>query len=290
MKSYTTLRNLYGSLTQNTLTDNLTFGDQIINDGIRKIIAMPKRWDFLDTTSTTVTVASQSNYKTPYNFDKLYTVTITVGTTKYTVKEAPNREYWDKLQESTNVTSDTPEWYFLDSGQINFYPAPASSGNTINFNYKQSVRDLSNADYTTGTVTATNASTTITGAGTTFTAAMVGRYLKVNADNFWYKIASFTNATTIVLDKAFQGTTVAGAAFTIGEMPILPESFHDLPVFYAVMMYYTYKITDFKKERDFAQLWVTGLKDLEAYAGNRSSGVLIEDDSMMQNPNLNVTL
>ena len=290
MKSYTTLRNLYGSLTQNTLTDNLTFGDQMINDGIRKIIAMPKRWDFLDTTSTTVTVASQSNYKTPYNFDKLYTVTITVGTTKYTVKEVPNREYWDMLQESTNVTSDTPEWYFLDSGQINFYPAPASSGNTINFNYKQSVRDLSNADYTTGTVTATNASTTITGAGTTFTAAMVGRYLKVNADGFWYKIASFTNATTIVLDKAFQGTTVAGAAFTIGEMPILPESFHDLPVFYAVMMYYTYKNTDFKKERDFAQLWVTGLKDLEAYAGNRSSGVLIEDDSMMQNPNLNVTL
>lgn len=290
MKSYTTLRNLFGTLIQNTLSTNLTFGDQIINDAIRKIIAMPKRWDFLDTTSSDVTVASQKNYKTPYNFEKLYTVTITVGTTKYIVKEVPSREYWDMLQQSTNVTSDTPEWYFLDGGQINFYPTPASSGNIITFNYKQLVRDLSNADYTTGTITATNASTTITGAGTTFTAAMIGRYLKVNADGFWYKISGFTNATTITLDKAYQGTTVAGAAYTIGEMPILPESFHDLPVYYAVMMYYTYKNTDFKKERDFAQLWVSGLKDLEAYSGNRSSSVLIEDEREINNPNLYLTL
>lgn len=289
MKSYTTLRNLFGTLSQNTSAENLTFGDQMINDGIRKIIGMPKRWEFLDTTATTPTVANQKNYKTPYNFEKLYTVTVTIGSTVYSVKEVPDREFWDLLQQSV-VTSDTPEWYFIDSGQINFYPTPANNGNTINFYYKQLVRDLVNADYTTGTVTATNASTTITGAGTTFTAAMVGRYLKVNTDGFWYKISGFTNATTITLDKAYQGTTVAGAQYTIGEMPLLPESFHDLPVYYATMMYYTIKNTDFKKERDFAQLWVTGLKDLQAYAGNRSSGVLIEQGLMMENPNLYIQL
>jgi len=39
---------------------------------------------------------------------------------------------------------------------------------------------LSNADYTTGTITLTDEDATVTGAGTTFTAGMVGRYLKYN--------------------------------------------------------------------------------------------------------------
>ena len=38
MKSYTTLRNLFGSLSQNTSTANLTLGDQLLNDSHRYLL------------------------------------------------------------------------------------------------------------------------------------------------------------------------------------------------------------------------------------------------------------
>jgi len=39
MLSYTTGRNLYGSLTNNTTTTNLTLGDTLINQSQRKILS-----------------------------------------------------------------------------------------------------------------------------------------------------------------------------------------------------------------------------------------------------------
>ncbi len=71
------------------------------------------------------------------------------------------------------------------------------------------------APYTTGTVTATNGSATITGSGTTFTSAMVGRKIKVGSDNAYYRIKTFTSATSIDLEANYQGTTASAQTYTI---------------------------------------------------------------------------
>lgn len=287
MKSYTTLRNLYGALTNSTDTTNLNNGDAWINDAQRLMISYSNS-DYTEALSTDVTVASQQSYELPYNYDKLNSVTITVGTYKYPILEVTERQFWNLLQQTTNFTSTIPQYYFIDAGKIYFYPTPSADNNTINYSYKMLVKDLANADYTTGTVTLTNGSTTVTGAGTTFTSAMVGRYLKGNNDGYWYKIQSFTNATTITLSKKFQGTTGAGLSYTIGEMPIIPESFHPSLVDYAAFQYYLLN-KNFPVMQVYEKRWNEAVKLCAQDGGDKTGDVVIGMQKEIQNPNLFIT-
>jgi len=67
-------------------------------------------------------------------------------------------------------------------------------------------------DYATGTITATNGSTAIVGSGTTFAAGMVGQVIKIgtSSEALFYKIATFTNATSIAITENYAGVTGAG--------------------------------------------------------------------------------
>ncbi len=110
-------------------------------------------------------------------------------------------------------------------------------------------KDLSFADHTSGTITTlANGASAVTGSDTNFTSAMVGRYLKINSYPVWYRIASYTSATSITLDKKYTGLSIAAGAetYTIGEMPRTPESTHQIPVWYALMNYYQ----GFKQNKD----------------------------------------
>ena len=71
------------------------------------------------------------------------------------------------------------------------------------------------APYETGTVTATNGSKTITGSNTIFTVAMVGRKIRIEDENAYYRIAAFVSTTEITLEAAYQGTTQSGADYSI---------------------------------------------------------------------------
>ncbi len=68
------------------------------------------------------------------------------------------------------------------------------------------------------TVLGTNGSTTITSDGSTdtvFTSAMIGRFIKVNGGDPWYRIASVTSVTEIELEDAYLGTTFTEGAFSV---------------------------------------------------------------------------
>lgn len=290
MKSYTTLRNLYGSLVNNTESANLTLGDQLINDGVRRIIASSQYWDFLEGSDTDTTVADQQSYQLPYDVDKVYTVTVTVDSYVYPVQEAPSRDFWNELN-LTSFSADYPEYFYVDAGNLFLWPTPSTSSNTITFDYKKIVRDLANADYTTGTVTLTNDDETVTGAGTTFTAAMVGRWLKGDNDGYWYEIASFTSSTSIELRKKWQGTTTAGLSYTIGEMPILPEAYHDLPVQYAASQYW-YQNGEINRAREYERLFQEGIIRLTRDHGSKTASMVLDDarDYEIINPNLLIKL
>jgi hypothetical protein len=53
---------------------------------------------------------------------------------------------------------------------------------------------------------------------TVFTAAMVGRYLKVDSDEDYYEISAWVSATEVTLSSAYIGTTVVGSAYKIYKM------------------------------------------------------------------------
>lgn len=252
MLSYTGLRNRYGELTNNASSTNLAQGDIWINENLRQLQRMFE-FDFDETSTTDTTVASQQFYALPFNYKKLMSVTITVGNINYTPKEVTNRDMWNRLNQSTAVRSNIPEWYYVQvtstGPQIGFYPVPSGSGNTITYYYKIRVRDLSIADYATGNVfTTTNGGTTVIGTSTVWTTSMAGRWLRITesdsvnrGDGEWYRISSVTNGTTLILTLPYNGTAINGGAapYTIGQMPLLPEDYHLLPVYYAANLYWS---------------------------------------------------
>lgn len=288
MKSYLTLRNLYGSWTNNTTTSNLTLADQMINDGTRKILSDRNDWPFLEATATFSTVASTQFYDLPYNVDKIKSVTVVNGNVRYTPVEISSRDEWDTLNLNTSVTSNIPEYYYIYAGQVGFWPTPSTSSLTATVSYKKGMKDLSVTDYTTGTISITTATTVVTGSGTTFTSAMVGRWLKTT-DGYWYQITSFTSTTVIGLDKIYNGATIAGASYTIGEMSELPESYQDLPVYYAVSQYWQTN-GEVARAREYKGLFDEGLLKLRLDWGNQSSNVEINGMRSVINPNLTLTL
>lgn len=68
--------------------------------------------------------------------------------------------------------------------------------------------------YSTGTADFINASRTVSGTSTVWTTAMKG-YKILGPDGSYYKIASVTSATVLILSQPFQGTTVTLQAYQI---------------------------------------------------------------------------
>ena len=84
-------------------------------------------------------------------------------------------------------------------------------------------------DYTTGTVTVDVTTGLVTGNGTTFTSAMVGRGFKATGHTTWYRVKTYTSATSIVIEDDLDDTTSAytggaiasGTAYTIEAATVL---------------------------------------------------------------------
>lgn len=94
----------------------------------------------------------------------------------------------------------------MDKALLAFY-ADAASGNWIGTNYA------------TGTVTVDVTTGAVTGLGTTFIAGMVGKPFKATGHTKWYRIKTFVNATSIVIENdsddvatAYDGGAIAGGS------------------------------------------------------------------------------
>ena len=299
MKSYTTLRNLYGTDTKNTATANLSYGDEVMNDFHRKLLAKAD-WPFLHRLRTATTEADTTFVALPYDVDQVESVFVTVGSTRYDPKPAPSRKHWDQLHYSS-TNSDTPEYWFVYNGEIGLWPQPSTAGSVISLNAKIRAVDLNVADYTTGSISAiTNGDETLTGTGTTWTYPMVGRWARITADDgtdagdgVWYEIESITSTTVLELSRKYGGTTISGGsqAYTIGMMPLLPEAHHDLPELYGAYRYWT-KENDSTRAGAFRSLLLEGMSDLFTTYGVNDLSMVVDDGEgdLFINPNLTVTL
>lgn len=74
-------------------------------------------------------------------------------------------------------------------------------------------------DYSTGTVTVTATTGAVAGSGTTFTAAMVGKGFKADGHSTWYRVKTYSSATSIVIEddkddatSAYTGGAIAGGS------------------------------------------------------------------------------
>jgi len=257
-----------------------------------------------DTGSGTHTVNVKSKFQPlPYDVDLVESVAVEVSGTTHNPNPAPSRKFWDELQYN-DQTSDTPQYWFVADGKIGLWPRQSNDGNFIRINCKIRVMDLLIADYTTGNIDiVTNGSISVTGAGSPgWTTPMAGRWLRVthsntaasSGDGEWYEIVSVPSSTTLTLARPYGGrslTTGASAAYIIGQMPLLPEAFHDLPEIYGAYRYWT-KEKDKERSKEFKDMLQDGISTLfTTYGFNDLSMVLDDgDDHQVVNPNLTISL
>lgn len=366
MKSFTTLKNLYGSLSVNSSSTNLTLGGQLIGDQHRYLIqkyfdnertvqattvgsqtlastatlavgatslTLTAVWAYptancyinfssgeqryalftynstavtwtgalTQTTTTVLSVLGVQDYNIPANVSKITNDTINVGQLKFQPVPVQSRQEWDLLN-FLPYNSDIPNYFFIYNGKLSIFPIPSTTGNLITFNYKTRVADLSYADYSTGTVAGTAGSTAITGASsswnttgtyplnTDLTAANL--FLNITppkGDGIWYQIQTFTSDTALTLLSPLVNTPLTpltGAAYTIGQFPILSEDFHDMLVYGALKTYYSSVVQDTNKFKEFDAMYSSRLDLLKDYAGTKSVNVDLGAQPNPTNPNL----
>lgn len=216
------------------------------------------------TQSGTHTVRT-SQYILPAYTRKPESVFVTVGSYRYIPKEVATRREWDRLNE-TRINSDIATHYFIYDGKLLLYPQPSTADSVVTINARRIHKDLSIADYTTGTVdVVTKNSAAVTGSSTVWTDSFVGRWLRVtpsstataNGDGIWYEIAARTSDTAIVLIRSYSGNTLAtgaAAAYTIGEVGLLPEQYQILPVYESLKIYFTSVEPDATKAKLYSAL------------------------------------
>ncbi len=273
----------------------MTWGLEELNQSLRYLTT---KFYFNERSYTTVTAAGTQFYNLPPQVKKLINVTVVIGSTLWQPKECPSREYWDYLNTIT-FNQDYPSFFFVYNGQVGLWPVPASNGNTITMNYKIRTIDLSMQDVTattaSTTVSITTNTATVTAAGAAFKDWMVGQWIRIphsatntaNGDNQWYQINSVTSSTVLVLKNAYTGATVTGAGFTVGEVPLLPEDYQDLPLYRMAYIYYTTRFPDATRAELYEKLYDRGYADLNDEFGSKTTAVALPDTSMpIWNPNL----
>ena len=296
MRTFSQYNTDFQTLSQNTNTSNATLGMKLVNDALRYLVGT----FFFNEASYTVpggTVAGQAAYNLPFNNKQVINTTVLIGSVLWQPKECATRKQYDALNVIT-FTNNFPQFYYIWNSQLLLWPTPAENSDAITINYKRRIKDLSQADYATGTVTATNASTAITGAGgAAFTQNMVGRWLNIpstasdttSGDDEWYQIAAVPTTTSLTLANAYQGgnVTCGSGLYTIGEVPILPEDFQDLPLYRALYIYHSSIQQNEQKANYYKALYDEGYRRLDAEFGSKTSSVgITPQDYPVVNPNM----
>lgn len=223
-------------ITNDSTTTGVARAKDLVNEVNQSITAL-RDWYFLNKERTATSVASQNNYQVPGDYGRLVSIWTVVGGVTYYPKQVFDMEYWQYLNSSA-VTSDITTHFYIFENNIYLYPTPASTDISIHIFYRRKAIEMTQDDYSTGTISVSAGSTGITGSGTTFTSAMVGRYIQING--IYYEIASYTNGTSIDIVRP-SIAAASGATFNLGEMSPIPSEFHDMIWKGAVADYYDFK-------------------------------------------------
>ena len=297
MKTYSSYLTDIPRIINNSASDNLLWGMEVLNDSIRYLVT---KYYFNERSYTVPngTVAQQQFYNLPPQVKKLINVTVQVGGILWQPRECPTRQYWDALN-VVQYYQDFPSFFFVFNGKVGIWPTPASSSNVLTLNYKTRIPELSMADVTqttsSQTVAITTNTTTVTASGSAFKKWMADQWIYLplsstdasSGDGQWYQIDSVTSGTVLVLKNPYAGNSTTGASFTIGQVPILPEDYQDLPLYRLGVIYYTTRMPDQARATLYQGLYDAGEARLNEEFGSKTSSVELTDtEAPIVNPNL----
>lgn len=208
--------------------------DFVLNLSQRYQLALAKMQNYVTQPLpyTASTVVNQQFYSYPVGYVNFEACYITVGSVRYPLQIIASQYNWDVINAIQIQASAVPQFIFLRRDDFGVWPIPQDIyGITLDYHLRD--RDLSVDDYSQGTVSLTLGSATVTGVGTTFTPAMINRWFQVTDltardQGYWYRVSGYTNATTITLDRTYQGVSLAGVTYRIGQVPELPDEGHTI--------------------------------------------------------------
>lgn len=253
--------------------------------------------------TTAISSLGVQDYNIPATVSKIKNDTINVGQLKFQPTFVQTRQEWDNIN-FLPYNSDIPNYCFIYNGKLSIFPIPSTTGNIITFNYKTRVADLSFSDYSTGSIAtggATGGSPSITGTGTAWstgalypTGPDISYYnlnLKINppfGDGIWYPISSVNSEVTLTLGLPIVNApkVIIGSTYTIGQLPLLSEDFHDMLVYGALKVYYSSIVENEAKYKEYDALYKERLDLLAEYAGTKQVNVDLGNQPQPVNPNL----
>lgn len=249
--------------------------------------------------TTAITTIGVQFYPIPANVSKIKNSTITVGQLVYTPAPIQTIQEWTQLN-ALPYTSNIPNYYFIYNNQVGFFPIPSSSNQLITFTYKARVPDMTFADVTAGTVALTAGSNSVTGTSTSWnTTALFPLNVDLSffnlmliptppkGDGYPYPIERFTSDTALLLNLPIVAAPAAsGVSYTIGQVPLLQEDFHDMLVYGALKVYFSSIRKDESEFKLYDGLYSERLALMEAYLGTKSVNVDLGAQPTPNNPNL----
>lgn len=266
-----------GTLTQ--LKEDMNTGYHLFNAKLSRYFSRKQQFTDLND--------GQQIYQTPIDCIRVIGMTVAVSNTYQTpVKEIRSEYEWRQIT-AYPYNSNWPAFYFMiGNDELALWPTPSQDvTNGLRFYYQQQDHDLSVEDVTSTststTVTVTNGSETVTATGAAFTAQMKGLWFQVTGvtDLTWYEIVDVPDTETLTLKSAFVGISGSAQAFRVGQLSILPEEYQDVPINYALYLYFSSKANE-QRSSYHKGLYDTSLEEaLEAYSSSTEGNVLTSDDS-----------
>jgi hypothetical protein len=238
-----------------TFTDQTVMAQQITGDDSAAMLTIFKRdineggamflnrlgRKFNKKFKTANLTADRQNYQFSADVLRISRVRCLHGTFWYVPELITSEEEWDKLNAIT-LTGNYPLYYFIRGfNEVALHPIPSATlANGLEISYEPQQVELTQGDYTTGTVTVANDSVAITHSTSGFTPQMVGRWFQVNdgTDGKWYRIAAYVSGSQLNLENYYEGISGAGRTFRIGQVMDIPQAYQDAPVYYAVDRFY----------------------------------------------------
>lgn len=185
-------------------------------------------------------VSGQQYYQLPEDAQKLKQVIVSTGSYFPPMEQIPDEFAW-RMMNMLAIQGRPTHYFIRGSREFGLYPTPADSVDSgIELVFSPKHVQLTQDDYTTGTVTVAEDSVTVTHSGTGFTQNMIGRWFQTTdgTDENFYRIQSFTSTSILVLENFYQGPSASGVTFRIGQVMDLPEEFLEGPVDYAIYRHY----------------------------------------------------
>lgn len=170
MRTFTNSITKILELTQNNTSANQTFCTDIFNQSIRTVASIRNgKWKWLETVEEMRTMGGRGTYQIPNNIRKVVDIYTRVGgSDDSNMLYMPIMVYdpyrWKAVLSSLLGSSDVPRFMYIHDDVFEVNPIPQTDNNIMYIRGRKDLRDLSIADYTTGSIVTVPYLLTMTGA------------------------------------------------------------------------------------------------------------------------------